>query len=251
MINQIIFKRRKILDGLIRTYLRPSGAPYDPASWFDRFYGTGVSDRQTIASDKDAISAQYHYASVELLITRHLVNHGIGLQGASVFDIGSGAGHWIDFYRTLGAKQCVGIDVSENAANHLRDKFRDDGSVQIENGLFQDFLEETADKYDLINAIGVIFHVVDDSEWARGLAAVANSLRDGGYFIVGGHFGWANNVNLQFDSQNNFNKRLRSKRNWIRNLKSLGFRKFKLYRNNSYLFINDSLPENNILIAER
>ena len=251
LIKQIIWKKAKILNGFIRTHVRRSGESYDPAPWFDRFYGSGVSDRQTIASDKDVTSAQYHYASVELLITRYLVNHGISVQGASVFDIGSGAGHWINFYKKLGAEKCVGIDVSEHSVNFLRDEFRDDSSVQMNKVLFQDYLEKTTDQYDLINAIGVMFHVVDDVDWRRGLAVIANSLRDGGHLVVGGNFGVLNNINIQFDTENKINKRLRSKRVWAKTLKCLGFSKCVFYRNNAYLFINDTLPENNILIATK
>ncbi len=251
MIKQIVWRKTKVLKGFVRKHLRRSGEPYDPAPWFDRFYGPGVSDRQTIASDKDVTSAQYHYASVELLITRHLFNHNISLQGTSIFDIGSGAGHWINFYKTLGAKRCAGIDISGNAAEFLRAKYRNDSSVQIDKGQFQDFLEETTEEYDVINAIGVMFHVVDDAEWTRGLAAIANSLRDGGHLIVGENFGLLNNVDLQFDSENRFNKRLRSQSVWTKSLKSLGFRECIYYRNNAYLFINDTQPENNILIATK
>lgn len=251
MIKQFIWKQRKIQYGILRTYFGRSNEPYEPERWFDRHYGTGVSDRQTIANDKGMVSTQYHYASVELLITRHLFNHGVKVQDSSVFDIGSGAGHWIDFYKALGAAKCTGIDISEGPFNHLLEKYRGDDSVQINKGLFQDFLESTADKYDIINGIGVLFHVVDDAEWVRGLRAIADSLQDGGYLIVGGHFGFFNNINVQFDSENKVNKRLRSKRAWSKTLKSFGFKKFYFHRNDAYLHINEPIPENNILIATK
>ncbi len=251
MIRQYLWRKGKVLDGFFRTYIRRSGEPYDPAPWFDDFYGTGVSDRQTIANEKDAVSSRYHYASVELLMTRHFVNHQVSLKGASVFDIGSGAGHWLDFYKGIGAERCSGIDVSEGPVSHLMEKYRGDNTVQINKGLFQDYLEPAKEKYDLINAIGVIFHVVNDSEWKRGLAAIANSLNTGGHLVVGGYFGLLNNVNVQFDDENKVNKRLRSKSTWARELKNLGFTKLKFYSNNAYLYVNDTMPENNVLIATK
>lgn len=138
-----MWKKRKILKGLIRTNRSRVDEPYNPGRWFDRFYECGVSDRQTIASDRDATLAKYHYASVELLITRHLVNHGIHVQDTSVFDIGSGAGYWLNFYKNLGAKRCTEIDVSERPTKYLRAKYNDDDSVEIKKGLFQDFLGKT------------------------------------------------------------------------------------------------------------
>lgn len=251
MIRQYFWKKRKILNGFLRTYVHKSGEPYEPAPWFDKFYETGVSDRQTIANEKDPVSSRYHYASLELLITRHFFNHRISLSGSSVFDIGSGAGHWLDFYKGIGAERCSGIDVSEGPVSHLREKYRGDNAVQINRGLFQDYLEASNEKYDIINAIGVIFHVVSDSEWKRGLKAIARSLSAGGHLVVGGHFGLLNNVNVQFDAENKVNKRLRSKSSWTKELKNLGFRDWKFYRNNAYLFIDDPLPENNILVATK
>ena len=83
------------------------------------------------------------------------------------------------------------------------------------------------------------------------MAAIANSLRDGGHLVVGGHFGVLNNLNVQFDAESKINKRLRSKRSWEKTLKHLGFRKCVFFKNNAYLFVNDTLPENNILIATK
>ena len=247
-----LYKAAKVANGLYRTRLRRDSSEYDPSSWWDRvFYTQGVSDAKTISPQRSRNSAAYHYASVELLILRHLVNHEIDVRDARVFDIGTGAGHWIDFYLRLGATRCVAVDVSERAIQHVAERHTESPEVEIHHGLFREVLERSQATYDIVNAIGVLFHVVDDDEWNRGLAAIANRLRPGGNLVVGGHFGFFDNLDVQFDEQNHSNKRIRSGAHWKRRLRSLGFQEIVIYRNRAFWFVDEPMPENSVLIARR
>ena len=247
-----LYKAAKLANGLYRSRLRRNTSEYDPSSWWDQaFYTQGVSDARTISAQRGEVSAAYHYASVELLILRHLVSHGIGVRGASVFDVGTGAGHWLDFYLELGASRCVGVDVSERSVAHVRERYADDLTVEVHQGLFQEVLEESEARYDIVNAIGVLFHVVDDDEWDRGTAAIADCLRPGGHLVVGGHFGLFDNVDVQFDEHGRSNKRLRSATHWKRRLRALGFQQVKIHRNRAFLFVSEPMPESSVLVARR
>jgi len=241
-------RRRKVIRGVYLSYFRRKNTKYNPIHFFDHYYKNGISDRQTIRPDTNQITSSYHYASIELIILREFSNTGFQVDDALVFDIGAGAGHWLQFYKRLGAKQCVGIDVSTIASQHLSETLERDG-IEIQNGLFQDFLKQDERRYHLINGIGVMFHVVDDSEWMRGLCEIARSLKKGGLLIVGGHFGLFNKINVDYDVNKKAYKRLRSRMHWKRTLKALGFRKVKIRYNLSYLFIKDYVPENNVLFA--
>ncbi len=95
-----------------------------------------------------------------------------------------------------------------------------------------------------------MFHIVDDSEWERTIHAIGNVLTPGGLAIVSGHFGLLDGLNVQID-KGRTNKRLRSKRRWTRVLRKAGFADIKLYKNNAHLWIKDSIPENNILVATK
>jgi SAM-dependent methyltransferase len=257
MLREILLKTRlyraaKIANGVYRTWIRRDASAYDPSSWWDRsFYTQGVSDAKTISSQHGGALAAYHYASVELLILRHLVNHGIDVRGASVFDVGTGAGHWIDFYLGLAAGSCLGVDVSERAVEHLCGVYRDESRVEVHCGLFQDVLAASDARYDVINAIGVLFHVVDDDDWDRGLAVIADRLQPGGHLVVGGHFGILDNLDVQFDEHNRSNKRLRSARHWKRKLRALGFDEIAIHRNRAFLFVEQPMPESNLLVARK
>lgn len=236
MLKQYMRKRRKILHG----WRRGDGVPYD-AGWWDREFYQGVSDRQTISNAMPERWAAYHYASIELLLLRHL-----RLPVGDVCDLGSGAGHWLHFYRMLGAESLVGIDLSDKAVAHLRETCRD---ATILHGGIADHLAGRS--FDTINAIGVMFHLVDDDQWGQAVAAIGAALKPGGQAFIGGHFGWLDGVNVQFNADGSVNKRLRSLRHWRRALRDAGIRDVRLVRNHAYLRAGISLPESNLLVARK
>lgn len=252
MLQQYIWKKKKILIGLLNTKFRKHGVPYNANSWWDSdFYVSGVSDRQTISPKKNEISSLYHYCSVEQLILRHLFNNNIATDNISVLDIGSGSGHWIDFWQKLGASYIDGIDISESSIDHLKSKYLHNESILVHHGRSVDVIRTLNRRFSVVNAIGVMFHLVDDQEWEDTITAVADNLDSEGIFVIGGHFGILDEINVQIDQSGHINKRLRSKRHWVRKLRESGFSTCRLYRNNAYLGIRDTLPENNILIARK
>lgn len=245
-------KRDKLMTGLMRTWFERDYETYAPQEWFDaNVYDEGVGDALTIGKGWSELSTRYHYASVELIILRYLRNHGLQVQGARVFDIGSGAGHWLDFYRSLGAAECIGVDIAESSAAYLNEHYAGDDAVHVHHGRFQDHVGSEPGGLDFVNAIGVMFHVVEEEWWREGIAAIGTGLKSGGHFIVGGHFGHIDNLDVQFDEQRHCNKRLRSRSHWRRALKDAGFDRVSFQWNPAYLGIMDALPENNLLIARK
>ena len=252
MIRQIIKKRTKIAVGFFNSYILRRGKNYSAADWWDNyFYTEGVSDRQTISRKKHPLSAKYHYASIEMLILRTLYNKSISLEKSIVMDLGSGSGHWIDFYRSLECSKIIGVDVSQSSVEFLQKRCSGNPAVEIRHGKASEILDSTIEGLDVVNAIGVMFHIVDDTEWLATIRSVYSKLRPGGHFIVSGHFGWLNNLNVQVDRKKQINKRLRSKKYWQNTLKGAGFSDVKILKNRAYLWLKDTLPENNILIAKK
>ncbi len=252
MIKQILRRRGKIALGFLNTHVRRIGSNYNPDEWWDAsFYTSGVSDQNTIAPQKDLFATKYHYASVEMPILRHLRSRMFPVGQSRVLDIGSGSGHWIDFYSSLGAREIVGMDVSATSCNHLKEKYGAHSRVAVRHGKAADVIPGIDGEFDIVNAIGVMFHIVDDREWERTIHAAGAALRKGGIFIVGGHFGYLDGLNVQIDREGAINKRLRGRWHWKRQLGKAGFREFRLYANRAYLWIQDSLPENNILVATK
>lgn len=224
---------------------------YEKDWWDENFYTKGVSDRKTISPRKSSISAKYHYNSVELKILQHIRNKKVRVKEASVLDIGSGSGHWIDFYKEMGAKSIIGVDLSETSVSHLKNKYKKQKEVDIYHDDAIGTLDNQKEKLDIVNAIGVMFHIVDDVEWKETIEYVGSKLKKNGIFVVGGHFGLVDGINVQIDNHGNINKRLRSKRRWKKILYQNEFKNVSIYKNKAYLYIDDSLPENNLLVARK
>ena len=181
MIKQFVTKKAKITRGILNTYLRKEGENYNAKEWWDNsFYIDGVSDRQTISSTKSPISSRFHYNSVELQILRHLYNKDISPKNWTILDIGSGAGHWIDFYGSLGASKTVGLDISLSSFNYLKDNYSSQPDVKICHGKASEMIEKLDFTPDIVNAIGVMFHIVDDSEWNETISAISEIIKKNG-----------------------------------------------------------------------
>ena len=125
-------------------------------------------------------------------------------------------------------------------------------------------------KFDIISAIGVIFHVVDDALWRQALVNMRERLNDDGVIIIGGCFGWITK-NTQFHvtddfetaeqamhsiyhgvssaSEIYFNKRVRSLRQWKTAAAETGLRVQQVVRTTWHFGIHT--PENNIMVLTR
>ncbi|CAN5355388.1 hypothetical protein BH24PSE2_BH24PSE2_03100 [soil metagenome] len=252
IVRQFLRKRARIAKGAWNTYIARRGIVGDNRGRWDRLlYAQGVSDRLTIAPEKSDLAALYHYRSVELQILRYLLASSMRTEGCAVLDLGAGACHWIDFYRALGSSRTVAVDVARSCVEHLRARYTDRADVTILQGSVAETLAALDERFDIINAIGVMFHVVDDREWTRTIEQAGRLLERGGVLITGGHFGQLDGINLQVDRDGLVNKRLRSKRRWERVLRAAGFTEVTVYRNPAYLWVAELLPENHLLVATK
>src|SRR5262245_64114779 len=108
----------------------------DERTFFTSFYKANVrgraDDRSTIGGVTDAES-RFHYNCVENSIIRAVARREgpVGLIEAyrmarlrerrRHLDIGSGAGHWIDFFReVLLVSDLIAVEITEQMASHLR-----------------------------------------------------------------------------------------------------------------------------------
>lgn len=238
----------KVLHRSVRGF----GRPYDSATWWDEcFYSRDVSDRDTIAHGKNVYSAGFHYASVEALICRALFEKLRDDPPGDVVDLGAGAGHWIRFYRELGARSIFGVEVSGKAYEGLVQRFGGEPKITLQNAHARKSLEDRLESADLVNAIGVMFHIVQDEEWLETLSAIARATRPQGLLVVSGAFGLVDGLDTQIDRQGRVNKRLRSAGRWKRALRDLGYGEITFYRNRLRRTISDAQPENHLLVARK
>lgn len=258
----------------LRAYVYPitvrgTRRPFDAARFFESYYGSVAreefSDRVTIGPSVKPLHARFHYNAVENSLIRALLRFPVR-EGPAVFDLGSGAGHWIDFYRgALHASYVCGVDISNTCVEKLRAKYRQAHDVSILAADITDPSFRLERRFDIVNAIGVVFHIVEDRLWMQALTNLRQLLADGGLMLVGGEFGMITQ-NVQFHATDDFenfdaamysppqgevrvNKRIRSLRRWRRAARTTGLRVKAVIRTANVREI--VTPENNVLVLER
>lgn len=243
--------RAKKARKLWRGFLRPHSTECPTADfWDERLYPSGVSDARTIAcKDKLPATNRLHYASIENIILRYLAKSRTDTREARVLDLGAGAGHWTSFFLDLGASQIVAVEIAPTACEHLEHRYAG-YPVRICYGDAVSVMQDEQSVFDIIIAVGFMFHVVKDDEWKTVIDEASRLLRQDGLFIASGHFGLMDGLDVQV-SRGCLYKRLRSARRWKRTLRHSGFGNIKIRRNYAYLYAADTMPENNVLFARR
>jgi SAM-dependent methyltransferase len=211
-----------------------------------------LDDSLTIMLGYSPLKTRYHYNAVENSILEHFIQRP-PKAGMSVLDVGSGAGHWIDFYRSvLDAKRVVGVELASQVAEALQRKYRAVDEVTVLNADVVDPLP-VEPPFDVVNAIGVMFHIVQDARWERAVANLAELLAPDGVMIVGGQFGpISHDVGFRRSGEGDgmeVFKRLRSRRRWRSCAEAAGLRQVRYIHTRRSRMID--LPEANLLVFER
>jgi SAM-dependent methyltransferase len=261
--------------------------PHDEKEFFESFYRASVrgepEDRMTIGPISDP-EARFHYNAVENAIIRALLRRSPPpapamveawrtLQkraGLRLLDVGSGTGHWIDFFRDVfHVAEAIGIEIAADMAEHLRRKYAGIDAVTILTADVADpgfDSERIGGPVDYVTAIGVMFHITDDARWRRALANLRDLLKPGGLLLVGGDFG-SRTENVQFHRSDRFSswrefhaavgtegevrvsRRLRSLTLWSEVAAELELRIVDVVRADREPLI--STPENDLLVLAR
>ena len=123
---------------------------------------------------------QWFYAaqkdSLDLLIRRN----SLSVAGKNILDIGSGNGFFVDYFQEKGAQSVSGLDISEASVNLLQKKFPSLRFANADISLSNPF----AESFDIISAISVLFHIVDDERFAAAIHNMAQSCSPGGAIIL-------------------------------------------------------------------
>ena len=255
----------------LRHYVYPRFAgrgalPYDPERFFESFYTASgnddVTDEATLSPVGDALSSRYHYAVTEKVLIECLVRREVE-PGGRLLDVGSGAGHWIALYReVLRPSRLVGLDISASSAATLAETWAHAAEVEIRRADVASPDFDLGERFDLVNAIGVMFHIVEDEAWERAIGNLARHLEPGGHLIVGGQFGWIT-ANVQFHGSDDFaawgegssagprlvNKRIRSLRRLKGAARRAGLRVVEVRRTREINTLYT--PENNLLVLTK
>lgn len=131
------------------------------------------SDKHTIGNNWDDLSVRYHYNFLENAIISELP------YCRSVLDIGPGFGHWINFYQEVYNAYVNFIDTNHKMTRINENKFNITGYCKpIEDTIIDR-------QYDVINAIGVLHHIIKDSNLKKAIQNIFTMLNPGGTLFIG------------------------------------------------------------------
>lgn len=105
---------------------------------------------------------------------------------ASALDVGSGNG-WVVSQLLDRGMEVQACDIAPVAVDRLRRRWPDLRIEQVALGT--DALPWPDDRFDLVTALDVTYHVVDDDRWRAGLAEIARVMRPSGRVVVTDGFG--------------------------------------------------------------
>ena len=141
---------------------------YDPQAFWDRtladhFHLPGIA----LATFPASLNRAW-YASTASSLNRLLEEQLDGSPAErSVLDVGPGIGMWLDFWRSRGARDLAGLDITSAGFDRLHSLFPDVELVQADIG---DAGLDVTRTFDVISVASVLLHVTDDSKWEQALA---------------------------------------------------------------------------------
>lgn len=172
--------------------------------YWDRGYN---SDKETISKSWDNVSSAYHYAWLETSIMNHLV-----FKPKKVLDVGTGYGHWIEFYRSVYSSNVKSIDISQKVVDDINKRY---GNCKL-----ADIINYKTGKYDVINAIGILHHVMNDKDLKKAIDNCYSMLKRNGILFIGTRFDWPQEKHIPKEKVRKF----RTKEKWLKLLKDFDVR---------------------------
>jgi SAM-dependent methyltransferase len=120
-------------------------------------------------------------------VFRRLVGR-LGLQPThlSVLDVGSGTGFYLEQWQALGVESLAGLDISDWAVAQLTRAYPNAIFYRADISVLPSLLPVEA--FDVITAMDVLVHLVDDAAYLRALNNLRHALRTGGYLLYSDAF---------------------------------------------------------------
>jgi SAM-dependent methyltransferase len=154
---------------------------FDPKEYWEKRIRTHP-DLQATGHHKFGLDYNQWMYQTQLDCLNELIEKwGIQVTGKRVLDVGTGTGFFLNYYRELGAGAVTGIDITQASIEYLRAKFPD---AQL---LVADISAESVsidEKFDVISAMGVLYHIVEEVRFERALQNIASLLKPGGHLFL-------------------------------------------------------------------
>ncbi len=151
---------------------------FDAKAYWDK----RLTDQYNLIGVGD-ISLTLNYNKWSYKVTRHILKKLFNKYTSEklntrVLDIGSGTGFVIDIWKNM-QREVTGIDISETAVKHLRQKFENYKFIETDVG--KDILPFDENYFSCCSAASVLYHIVDDESLIIAIKNIHHVLEKMGY----------------------------------------------------------------------
>lgn len=160
-----------------------TGSAYRPRD----YWGQRISGDGSLANvGQTALGPYNRYAYPFRLHALDRLTDGIQVAGKRVFDGGFGEGVYLDYWNRRGVSAVAGIDFSDRA---VAAGLRNHPEYDLKAGDLSKADDFTPfRRYDIVTAIDVLYHVVDDAAWSAAVGNMLSLVAPEGYFIFSDKF---------------------------------------------------------------
>jgi predicted TPR repeat methyltransferase len=148
------------------------------------YWNNSLSKEYSLEGVGDFTLGKYNIYLYRLrkVVFRNLINKFIlNVKDKRVADVGAGTGFYINLWDRVSAGKITGFDISEYAVERLTERFR--GSKFSFKFLDISANIQIPEKFDVVSAFDVFYHIVDDGKYISALKNVHGMLDQNGIFI--------------------------------------------------------------------
>jgi len=158
---------------------------FDSQAYWERRLSSQIDLQGTGHRGFDSEYNRWFYLAQADSLDMLLKQNQIVLQNMSAIDIGSGVGFYIDFIKKRGATKIVGVDISQTSIDYLKNNFPDCDFYKAD---ISDIDLKLPGKFDVLIAISILFHIVDDMKFAQAIQNIGNLVKPRGFAILSDTF---------------------------------------------------------------
>lgn len=152
----------------------------DPQSYWQRRHSQ--TDLGTVGFIGFGVPYNFWMYKVRSVVFNSIVaEQKLNLKQAKILDIGSGSGFYLKRWKALKATDITGSDFSQRALKKLRTTFRKVKLIHLD--ITSSIPKSRQEKYSLVSAFDILYHIVDDQKYAKAIANISSLLKNGGIFI--------------------------------------------------------------------
>lgn len=159
--------------------------PYRPEEYWEKLVGRRFDLREVGYPELSLAFNECMYAAMAHSTERGLRRAGVTadwLRSASVLDVGSGVGFWIDFWAAHGVRGITGVDLTRASTERLSQRYPQYRFEQRD--VAEPVPDEMRGAFDVISVMSVLNHIPVQERWEAALRNLAAMLRPGGVLIV-------------------------------------------------------------------